>query len=73
MHIDVEKRLPVVFTDESKGPDGKARGVAKIEFKYPETGPANIYEAGAPRSAQIKPTPQQERSGEQVPSQESPQ
>ncbi|MHC4144718.1 MAG: hypothetical protein ACYSUD_08065, partial [Planctomycetota bacterium] len=52
-YIDVEKKLPMVATDVKKGADGDIQ--LNVEFKYPKTGPADIYEAGAPRSAQIKP------------------
>ncbi len=57
MYIDVERKLPVAFTDGSK---------AEIGFQYPETGPADIYAAGAPKSAQIKPAPEGQTAGEQV-------
>ncbi|UCC97286.1 MAG: hypothetical protein JSW66_15740 [Phycisphaerales bacterium] len=56
VYIDLEKRLPVGFTEAVKGPDGEMRLLRSGRFKYPETGPADIYEAGAPRSAQIKPS-----------------
>ena len=59
VYIDVDKRLPVVWKEEIKGPDGNIRLLRDGQFKYPETGPADIYEAGAPRSAQIKPAPEQ--------------
>ncbi len=52
MYIDVDKKLPIAATDVKKGADGDIQ--IDVEFKYPETGPADIYEAGAPRSAQIK-------------------
>jgi hypothetical protein len=52
MYIDVDKKLPIAATDIKKGADGDIQ--LDVEFKYPETGPADIYEAGAPRSAQIK-------------------
>ena len=67
MYIDVDKKLPVAFTDDLKGSDGNVRHAAEIEFKYPQTGPADIYEAGAPRSAQIKPAPEGQTSEEQAP------
>ncbi|MHC4627683.1 MAG: hypothetical protein ACYTDV_11930 [Planctomycetota bacterium] len=57
MYIDVDKKLPVAGSDVKKGAEGDIR--IDVEFKYPETGPADIYEAGAPRSAQIKPSPDQ--------------
>jgi len=42
-----------------KGAYGDVQTTNVVEFKYPETGPANIYEAGAPGTAQIKPSPEQ--------------
>ncbi len=57
MYIDVDKKLPIASTDVKKGANGDIQ--LNDEFKYPETGPADIYEAGAPRSAQIKPSPEQ--------------
>lgn len=56
MYIDADKKLPVAATDVKKGTDGDI--VLNVEFEYPETGPADIYEAGAPRTAQIKPSPE---------------
>ncbi|MHC4168589.1 MAG: hypothetical protein ACYSWQ_16685 [Planctomycetota bacterium] len=56
MYIDVDKKLPIAATDVKKGADGDIQ--LDVEFKYPETGPADIYEAGAARSAQIKPSPE---------------
>jgi hypothetical protein len=55
MYIDVEEKLPLMAKDV-KGAAGGIQTTNKVEFKYPEAGPANIYEAGAPRSAQIKPS-----------------
>jgi len=55
MYIDVDKKLPIAATDVKKGANGDIQ--LNVEFKYPETGPADIYEAGAPRSAKIKPSP----------------
>ncbi len=57
MYIDIDKKLPIASTDVKKGADGDIQ--LNVEFKYPETGPADIYQAGAPRSAQIKPSPEQ--------------
>lgn len=56
MYIDIDKKLPIAGTDV-KGAEGDIQ--LNVEFKYPETGPADIYEAGAPSSAQIKPSPEQ--------------
>lgn len=66
MYIDVETKLPVGVIDVMEGPDGATRVRSEAWIEYPATGPADIYEAGAPRSAQIKPAPEQEHSGEQV-------
>ena len=55
VYIDVDKKLPVAWKEGVKGPDGDIQFLRDGEFRYPETGPADIYEAGAPRSAQIKP------------------
>jgi hypothetical protein len=57
MYIDVDKKLPIAATDVKKGVDGDIQ--LNVEFTYPKTGPADIYEAGAPRSAQIKAAPEQ--------------
>jgi len=58
MYIDVEKKLPLKATD-IKGAHGDIQSTNVVEFKYPETGPADIYEAGVPRSAKIKPSEEQ--------------
>lgn len=57
MYIDVDKKLPIAAMDVKKGADGDIK--LNVEFKYPEAGPADIYEAGAPRTAQIKPAKDQ--------------
>lgn len=59
MYIDAERKLPVALTQETKEPDGTTRIQTEAVFDYPQTGPADIYEAGAPRSAQIVPAPEQ--------------
>jgi hypothetical protein len=58
VYIDVDKKLPVAAID-IKLADDNSQLMNAVEFKYPETGPADIYEAGAPRTAQIKPSPKQ--------------
>ena len=58
IYIDVEKKLPLMAKDV-KGADGDVQSTNYVEFKYPKAGPADIYEAGAPRSAQIKPSQEQ--------------
>ena len=54
VYIDVDRKLPIAATYDHNRPDGTVRRESDIEFKYPKTGPANIYEAGVPRSVQIK-------------------
>ncbi len=54
-YIDVDRKLPVAATYQRTGTDHINPEDNYIRFKYPKTGPADIYEAGAPRSAQIKP------------------
>ena len=56
LYIDVDKKLLIAATDV-KGAYGDVQSTNVVEFKYPETGPADIYEAGAPRFAKIKPSP----------------
>jgi hypothetical protein len=60
VYIDVESKLPVGSTTAIQRADGSLETREQVEWSYPQTGPADIYEAGAPRSAQIKPAPQQE-------------
>lgn len=57
VYIDVGRKLPVAATYDHTRQGGTVLRESNIEFKYPETGPADVYEAGAPRSAQIKPEP----------------
>jgi hypothetical protein len=57
VYIDVDRKLPIAATYEREGTYRVDPEQVYIEFKYPETGPADIYEAGAPTSAQIKPAP----------------
>lgn len=56
-YIDINSKLPIAATYDREGTYRVDPEEVYIEFKYPETGPADIYEAGAPRSAQIKPAP----------------
>ena len=58
IYIDVEKKLLLKATDV-KGAYGDVQQTNYVEFTYPETGPADIYEAGAPRTAKIIPAPVQ--------------
>lgn len=57
IYIDAEKKLLLKATDV-KGAYGDVQQTNYVEFTYPDTGPADIYEAGAPRTAQIKPSPE---------------
>jgi len=57
-YIDVEKKLPLMATDV-KGAYGDVQTTNIVEFEYPDTGPADIYEAGAPTWSQIKPAKRQ--------------
>jgi hypothetical protein len=58
VYIDIDRKLPIAATYDHTQPDGTILRESNIEFNYPETGPADIYEAGVPRSAQIKPSPE---------------
>jgi len=55
IYIDAEKKLILKATDV-KGAYGDVQQTNYVEFSYPDTGPADIYEAGAPMTAQIKPS-----------------
>jgi hypothetical protein len=57
MYIDVDKKLPIAATDVKKGADGNIE--LNLEFKHPKTGSVDIYEAGAPKTAKIVPSPEQ--------------
>jgi len=58
IYIDAEKKLLLKATDV-KGAYGDVQQTNYVEFTYPDTGPADIYEAGAPRTAKIIPAPKQ--------------
>jgi hypothetical protein len=55
-YIDVVTKLPLAATDV-KGAYGGIQHTNHGEFEYPGSGPADIYEAGAPKSARIVPAP----------------
>jgi len=59
VYIDVDRKLPIAATYDHNRPDSTVRRESDIEFKYPKTGPTNIYEAGVLRSVQIKSSTQQ--------------
>jgi hypothetical protein len=59
VYIDIDRKLPIAATYDHTQPDGTVLRESDIEFRYPETGPADIYEAGAPRSAQVKLSPEE--------------
>jgi len=73
VYFDVERMLPVSTTCDHTRADGTVFRESNIEFKYPQSGPADIYEAGAPRWAQIEPSPDQEPSAENKQPQDQPQ
>jgi hypothetical protein len=54
VYIDIDRKLPIAATYKRIGTDSVYPEENYIEFRYPETGPADIYEAGAPRTAHIK-------------------
>lgn len=56
-YLDVESKLPLGCVTGIKKADGSIETWENIEWSYPETGPADIYAIGVPRSAQIKPAP----------------
>lgn len=55
VYIDIDEKLPVAATYDHNRPDGTVQRESDIEFRYPGTGPADIYEVGVPRNLQIKP------------------
>jgi len=63
VYIDIERKLPIAATFGQTEPDDGTWQECNIEFRYPETGPADIYAAGAPRSAPIKPAPAERTFG----------
>jgi hypothetical protein len=60
VYLDIDRRLPIAATYDHGRPDGTVWRESDIEFEYPETGPADIYEAGVPQSAQIKASSEQQ-------------
>ncbi len=54
VYMDIDRKLPIAATYRVTGTDHIHAVDNHIEFKYPETGPTDIYQAGAPASAQIK-------------------
>jgi len=59
VYIDIDRNLPIAATHKRVGTKSIYPEDIYVEFKYPGAGPADIYEAGAPRTAQIKPSPNQ--------------
>jgi hypothetical protein len=62
MFVDPLTRLPKKLTSRQTDSKGQILGFSG-EFDYPDSGPTDIYEAGAPRDAQVKiiderPTPE---------------
>ena len=58
VYIDVERKLPVALADASQETDGNLRAKTEVKLDYPDTGPADIYDAGAPKTAQIVAAPE---------------
>lgn len=54
VYMDIDRKLPIAATYRCTGTDTIHAEDNHIEFKYPATGPTDIYQAGAPASAQIK-------------------
>jgi len=50
--VDVQTHLPKRRTYLSEGPGKSTK--ANIIFDYPQTGPTDIYQAGAPRDAEVR-------------------
>lgn len=53
VYVDTVEKRPVAATFEHGQAGGGSYRESNIEFEYPEVGPANIYQAGAPESASI--------------------
>ncbi len=61
--VDPKTHLPLGMKLQGHMEDGKFVEIMDGKFDYPETGPTNIYQAGAPRDAKIineLPTPEAE-------------
>lgn len=58
LYIDLDKKLIISATDV-KLADDSSELTNEVQFKYPKSGPTDIYEAGAPRTAKIIPSPEQ--------------
>jgi hypothetical protein len=50
---DSESHLPVTFELQAYDPNGDLIVTGEMTFDYPDEGPADIYEMGAPRSAKL--------------------
>ncbi len=59
VYMDVDSNRPIAATYRRAGTDSVDAEDNTIRFNYPETGPADIYAAGAPASATIKPAQNQ--------------
>jgi len=57
VYIDAERKLPLGSMNGIRRADGSIEAQDQVDWSYPETGPADIYAAGAPKTAQIKPAP----------------
>jgi len=53
LFIDTQEYLPIVAEVSHTDHTGKTTYQGTIEFKYPESGPENIYELGVPKDAKV--------------------
>ena len=53
LFIDTQEYLPIVAEVSHTDHTGKTTYQGTIEFKYPESGPKNIYELGVPKDAKV--------------------
>ena len=53
LFIDTQEYLPIVAEVSHTDHNGKTTYQGTIEFKYPESGPKNIYELGVPKDAKV--------------------
>jgi hypothetical protein len=53
LFIDTQEHLPIVAEVSHTDHNGKTTYQGTIEFKYPESGPKDIYELGVPKDAKV--------------------
>jgi len=51
--VDVATHLPRLLTLKRINPSGKT-AIGRVEFSYPDSGPTDIFQAGAPMNAKVK-------------------